>query len=215
VELAFLANEIRSALEFHLNSKNPSANESHCERHIQNSNPESLNESEVAFEQANGKIRTEIGSPGEVEPPQTSSSGIATRPPGITGRPAASKSQENVEYATPMKGYPLGMVLDACPDIVDYAKGGISSWRDFAIAAELVRKMLGIRPSAWEDAQLAMGREAAAVVIAGILQKAETISSAGGYLRNLTERARAGQFSIGPMLMALIRSKHKGGKIRA
>ena len=25
----------------------------------------------------------------------------------------------------------LGMVLEACPDIVDYAKGGISNWRDF------------------------------------------------------------------------------------
>ena len=30
----------------------------------------------------------------------------------------------------PQQGFPLGMVLEACPDIVDYAKGGISNWRD-------------------------------------------------------------------------------------
>ena len=113
-----------------------------------------------------------------------------------------------------MKGYPLGMILEACPDIVGYAKGGVSSWRDFMTAADLVRKILGISPSAWEEAQLAMGREAAAVVAAAMLQKAGTINSAGGYLRNLTEKARAGQFSLGPMLTALIRSKHPVGNKR-
>ena len=39
--------------------------------------------------------------------------------------------------------YPLGMVLSACPDIVDYAKGGISNWRDFLATAAVVRSMLG------------------------------------------------------------------------
>jgi hypothetical protein len=39
---------------------------------------------------------------------------------------------------------------------------------------------LGISQSAWEEAQLAMGREAAAVVTAAMLQKAGTINSAVG-----------------------------------
>ena len=114
-----------------------------------------------------------------------------------------------------MKGYPLGMILEACPDIIGYAKGSISSWRDFMTAADLVRKILGISPSAWEEAQLAMGREAAAVVAAAMLQKAGTINSAGGYLRNLTEKARVGQFSIGPVLMALIRTRHRDQQLSA
>jgi len=42
------------------------------------------------------------------------------------------------------------MVLSACPDIVDYAKGGIANWRDFLATAAVVRPMLGISPSAWE-----------------------------------------------------------------
>ena len=33
------------------------------------------------------------------------------------------------------KAYPLGMVLEACPDIADYAKGGINSWRDLIATA--------------------------------------------------------------------------------
>jgi replication initiation protein RepC len=107
------------------------------------------------------------------------------------------------------------MILEACPDIVGYAKGGVSSWRDFMTAADLVRKILGISPSAWEEAQLAMGREAAAVVAAAMLQKAGTINSAGGYLRNLTGKARAGRFSIGPMLMALIRTRHRDQQLSA
>ena len=104
--------------------------------------------------------------------------------------------------------FPLGMVLDACPDIIDYAKDGISNWRDFVATAAMVRAMLGVSPSAWEEAQTIMGERQAATVIAAILQRAEAIVSAGGYLRDLTRKAEAGEFSLGPMLMALIgRSK--------
>jgi len=52
-----------------------------------------------------------------------------------------------------------------------------------------------------------MGEEGAAITVAAILQRGEAIKSPGGYLRNLTERARAGQFSLGPVLMALLRVK--------
>jgi len=53
----------------------------------------------------------------------------------------------------------------------------------------------------WEEAIEAFGPEDAAVVLAAILQRSSLINSAGGYLRNLTEKARAGAFSLGPMLM--------------
>jgi len=49
------------------------------------------------------------------------------------------------------------MILNACPDIIDYAKGGIASWRDFLATAAVVRGMLGISPSAWEEAHTIMG----------------------------------------------------------
>ena len=60
-DLALLVAEIRNALEFNLNSKNPNTNESLCERHIQNSNPESLTESELASNKAKAKVEVHAG----------------------------------------------------------------------------------------------------------------------------------------------------------
>jgi len=59
-----------------------------------------------------------------------------------------------------------------------------------------------------------MGEAQAAVVVAAILQRGSAINSAGGYIRGLTKKAEAGEFSLGPMLMALIGSR-KREKLRA
>jgi replication initiation protein RepC len=103
--------------------------------------------------------------------------------------------------------YPLGMVLNACPDIIDYAKSGVSNWRDLLATAAIVRSMLGISPSAWEETQTVMGERQAAIVVACILQRGAAIRSAGGYLRDLTRKAAAGEFSLGPILMAQINTR--------
>ena len=115
---------------------------------------------------------------------------------------------------TPDGVFPLGMVLEACPDLVDYAKGGagIANWRDFLATMTVVRPMLGVSPSAWEEAQAAMGELPAAIVVAAILQRGTAIASPGGYLRDLTRRAEAGAFSLGPMLMALIGGRKREKK---
>jgi replication initiation protein RepC len=179
-----LAEQIRKVLEAHVNSQDNSANESHSERHIQNSNTK-LHESEPAPQQSRGAVVPKSDAP------------------SVRHGPA-----QNLDRGPPsQRRFPLGIVLEACPDIVDYARHGISSWRDFVATAGLVRSVLGISPSAWEDACGTLGEEDAAVVVAAILQRAEAIKSPGGYLRNLTERARAGQFSIGPVLMSLLRTR--------
>ncbi|MDX3806512.1 MAG: plasmid replication protein RepC [Bosea sp. (in: a-proteobacteria)] len=120
----------------------------------------------------------------------------------------AARAEPKPQPSRPAEGsYPLGMVLSACPDIVDYAKGGISTWRDFLATASVVRSMLGISPSAWEEAQTVMGETQAAIVVGCILQRGAAIRSAGGYLRGLTRKAEAGEFSLGPILMAQINSR--------
>jgi replication initiation protein RepC len=120
----------------------------------------------------------------------------------------AAKPERSLPPTVPTeKTYPLGMVLSACPDIGDYAKGGIANWRDFLATAEVVRPMLGISPSAWEEAQMVMGDTQAAIVIACLLQRSSAIQSAGGYLRELTRKAGAGEFSLGPVLMAQINAR--------
>lgn len=174
-ELSQLADDVLNLLEAHIKSKNPSANESHSERHIQNSNPDA---------------------PIELEPVLREG-----RAAGAEPKPQPSRVGEGA--------YPLGMVLSACPDIVDYAKGGISNWRDLLATAAVVRSMLGISPSAWEEAQAVMGEVPAAIVVACILQRGAAINSAGGYLRGLTRKAEVGEFSLGPILMAQINSRRR------
>ena len=115
--------------------------------------------------------------------------------------------QERKVQSEPMKAFPLGMVLKACPQISDYGPGGsIAAWRDLMQAAVVVRSMLGISASAYQEACEVMGAENAAVAVAAILERAGHINSAGGYLRDLTRRTSRGEFSLGPMIMALLRA---------
>jgi replication initiation protein RepC len=182
-ELAALAVEIRKLLEAHVKTQNMSANESHSERHIQNQIKDSFD-----LEPSLQKGRAEMLPSNDQGPP----------PPSANANPKPSAP----------KTYPLGMVLEACPDILDYAtKGGIDNWRDLATTAATVRSALGVSPDAWAQALEAMGEHDASIVIAAILQRGEEIKSGGGYLRVLTAKARAGEFSLGPVLMALLRGK--------
>ncbi|MBY3468997.1 replication initiation protein RepC [Rhizobium laguerreae] len=106
----------------------------------------------------------------------------------------------------PMRNFPLGMVLRACPEIAMYGPdGAIGSWREMMAAAVVVRSMLGVSPSAYQEACEVMGAENAATAIACILERIGHINSPGGYLRDLTRKAARGEFSLGPALMALLR----------
>ncbi|GAA4164574.1 plasmid replication protein RepC [Shinella granuli] len=124
------------------------------------------------------------------------------------GEPSVSNRERPVE---PVRSFPLGMVLRACPEIGMYGPdGAIAHWRDLMAAAVVVRSTLGVSPSAYQEACETMGPENAAVAIACILERAGHINSPGGYLRDLTRKAARGQFSLGPMLMALLRANGKG-----
>ncbi|WP_035679460.1 plasmid replication protein RepC [Bradyrhizobium liaoningense] len=113
----------------------------------------------------------------------------------------------------PKRELPLGIVLDACPNMLWLSKGSeIRHWKDLMAAAELARPMLGISPSAWCEAREVLGDQQAAITLAAIYQKADQINSAGGYLRSLTDRAKGGKFSVWPMIMALLRAKLDGSK---
>ncbi|MBW8791930.1 MAG: replication initiation protein RepC, partial [Rhizobium leguminosarum] len=91
--------------------------------------------------------------------------------------------------------------------VIDYGAGGaIGSWRELMSAAVVVRSMLGISPSAYQEACEIMGPENAAIAVAGILERANMINSPGGYLRDLTRRSERGEFSLGPMIMALLKA---------
>ncbi|WCA73050.1 plasmid replication protein RepC (plasmid) [Agrobacterium tumefaciens] len=181
-EMRLLREEIINLLEIQLKAENMTTNDGHNDRHIQNSNTESINELEPSFEMKQG----------------------------------ATAVQEPKPRSEPVKTFPLGVVLKACPQIMDYGPGGaIGSWRDLMSAAVVVRSMLGVSPSAYQDACEIMGPENAAATIACILEKAGQINSAGGYLRDLTSKAGRGEFSLGPPIMALLRANGGGALKRA
>lgn len=123
---------------------------------------------------------------------------------------AIEKTQSKIEprrnTIEPMKSYPLALILKACPEIINYTVGGITNWRDLMAATAQVRGYLGVSPSAYADALDVLGQENTAIVIACILERAHHINSAGGYLRALTEKARKEEFTVLPMVMALLNS---------
>lgn len=130
--------------------------------------------------------------------------------------PASEKSTAPTEHDLRAGGqeerYTLGLVMRACPQMKAYAPDGIGNWRDFCATAAQVRGYLGVSPSAYADALEILGQEGAAIVTACLLERSGEISSAGGYLRALTDKARNGQFTIGPMLMAALRTN--GGPLK-
>lgn len=192
-----LREDVVNQLENLLDSRKISGNAVQSERHIQNSNPDSISELEPGFETKLGaKAENNNGRNAEARRQQDGASKTGRGPTSID-----------------LKSFPLGLVLQACPQISDYAAGGaIGSWRDLMAAAVVVRSMLGVSPSAYQDACETMGAENAATVIACILERGGHINSAGGYLRDLTRRAERGEFALGPMLMALYRSNGIGSR---
>ncbi|PDS55925.1 replication initiation protein RepC [Rhizobium anhuiense] len=202
-EMGLLRDEIINALERRIKTQKIDANESQIERHKQNSNSDSTYELEPSFETKQGERAVADNEPNAEAPDERRLK--QPKPSGGMGNKAKDTADPGAGHS--LKSFPLGLVLQACPQILDYGPGGtIGNWRDLMSAAVIVRAMLGVSPSAYEEACSGMGPENAATVIACILERGGHINSPGGYLRDLTRRTERGEFAIGPMLMALVRA---------
>ncbi|NNH55283.1 replication initiation protein RepC [Rhizobium laguerreae] len=199
-EMGLLRAEIVNLLEKQIKTQKIDANESQIEHHKQNSNPNSTYELEPSFETKQGERAV-----ADLEPNAGPPDEQRLKQPKLSGNRAGGAADPGAGHN--LKSFPLGLVLQACPGILDYGPGGtIGNWRDLMSAAVVVRSMLGVSPSAYEEACSGMGPENAATVIACILERGGHINSPGGYLRDLTRRTERGEFAIGPMLMALVRA---------
>jgi replication initiation protein RepC len=94
-------------------------------------------------------------------------------------------------------------ILKVSPALKPYIVSAKPTWADIIEAADWVRGDLGISRYAWIEACMTMGRYNAATAIAVIAAKANEISSAGGYLRAMTERARQGSLHLGKSVYGL------------
>jgi replication initiation protein RepC len=134
-DFAALASALNNVLETHVKRQNMRANESQSERHIQN---QITNVSDLEPRLQEGRAEAPGPIIDALDAEGAGDSETAATDPKVGDRPTA-----------PPRTYPLGMVLQACPDIVDYARGGeISSWRDLATTAATVRSALGVSPDA-------------------------------------------------------------------
>lgn len=175
-------NAIRDQLE-PVQSQDMSTNEVTNEQHYQNSNKDSY-DFEPRLEKAQGE-------------------GSASDP--ATALVAEGSTDEPVSVDNNLPRIPLGLVLTACSEYRTYAERPVRHWHDLVRVADVIRPMMGVSPSAWDEAKQYMGPEEASVVILAMLERFGDIRSPGGYLRSLSAKAALGEFSCGPMIMALMR----------
>ena len=175
-------NAIRDLLE-PAPSQDMSTNEVTNEQHYQNSNKDSYD-----FEPRLEKAQDE----GSLSDP-------------ATALVAEGTTDEPVPVDNNLPRIPLGLVLAACSEYRAYAERPVRHWHDLVRVADVIRPMMGVSPSAWDEAKQYMGPEEASVVILAMLERFGDIRSPGGYLRSLSAKAALGEFSCGPMIMALMR----------
>lgn len=189
-ELTILREEMANSLEKHIEIQKISGNAYQNERLIQSSESESIfetqdvdksvpNDDKVLLNEADRRVKTQVDSK--------------------TAQRLPSSGSDSFDLQT---------VIQACPEISLYGPNGtIRSWEDLQQAGNVVKNMLSISQSAYERAESAMGKKSTLAIIACILEKIDVIQSPGGYLRSLTEKAITRQFSIKPMLTALLRTQ--------
>ena len=137
----------------------------------------------------------------DLEPALEKGGAAADAPDVETDAPGADVEEADTRRVPKI---PLHLVIAGCPSLKTFYQGDIRHWHQLFDAACHVRPAMGISASAWEEAQRFMGPEQASIVVAAILERFSDIRSPGGYLRALTSKAAAGEFSSGPMVMALM-----------
>ena len=186
--LTKLRSKIIKLLEDHYKSQNMSSNESQNERHIEDSKTNCGFESEGDYE-TSGRAPS------------------SPRNEADDRRGYQKKSHRGGQSIVP-PSLSLDAVLRACPEIKHYGPGGsIKSWRDLVVAGSILGSMLQINQLGFKAACRSMGPENTAIVIAYIYERGGDVKSAGAYLKDLSRRACAGQFSVAPMLLSLLRAR--------
>ena len=95
----------------------------------------------------------------------------------------------------------IPMLMASCPHFAEMARatgGYMRDWNDVHRAAASLRPVVGISEDAWNVANRVLGPAAAAASIALILDRSTDgeVTSPGGYLRGLVERAQCGVLHV-------------------
>ncbi|WP_216333469.1 plasmid replication protein RepC [Rhizobium sp. X9] len=191
--LVSLRAEVTNYLENIEKSEKMGGNDCQNERLIKNSESESISKPQDFREPASVPPTSTVG----IQPAYAAA--ISAKPSAHPPKPVVHK-----QFFVP----DIVLVLKACPDISLYAPGGtVTGWRDLEVATSVIKTMFNVSQSAYQDAMATFGRQGTAAILACLLQKADQISSLGGYLRNLTRKAHEGGFDLQAMLLAQLRGR--------
>lgn len=170
----------------------------HARNVIDGSETEEMNTNDASFERHHHNSNKESI---DLEPALDKGGAAAGAPDVETDAPVADVEEADKRRIPKI---PLHLVIAGCPSLKTFYQGDIRHWHQLFDAACHVRPAMGISASAWEEAQRFMGHEQASIVVVAMLERFADIRSPGGYLRALTSKAAAGEFSCGPMVMALM-----------
>ncbi|WP_337269107.1 plasmid replication protein RepC [Oryzifoliimicrobium ureilyticus] len=127
-------------------------------------------------------------------------------------KPTYTKQFSPGQKQTQPEAAPLDVILRHCPEIVAYGpSGNIASWNDFLSACSVVRSMIGLPLSTFEQACNVMGRVNAATIIACILQRFDKIDVPQAYFQHLLRKTGEGKFSVTDLLNSTL---HDGSRER-
>ncbi|MDE4142134.1 plasmid replication protein RepC [Phaeobacter gallaeciensis] len=92
-------------------------------------------------------------------------------------------------------------IMQACPEFASWARnmgGFLKDWGDLHRVAGQLRPMIGVSEHAWNVAQDRLGKQVATAALALVFEKhcAGEVSSPGGYLRGMIEKAGAGELHL-------------------
>ncbi|WP_299682587.1 plasmid replication protein RepC [uncultured Roseobacter sp.] len=96
----------------------------------------------------------------------------------------------------------IPMLMVTCPHFAEMARslsdGYIRNWNDLHRAASKIRGLAGISEDAWNASQKVLGPQIAAATMALVFDKYSTgeVSSPGGYLRGMVQKAQAGELHL-------------------
>ncbi|MCH4544074.1 plasmid replication protein RepC [Ochrobactrum sp. A-1] len=131
---------------------------------------------------------------------------------GLVGKRALEKSlgrnscQVNQPHHPPQVLVALQDLLRAIPALTAYGMSRPRTWAELARLAPQICRLAGISEDAHRRAVDQMGEQAAAIAIAVTLQKFDErhVTSPGGYLRAMTERATAGELHLARSVFGLV-----------
>ncbi|WP_367383556.1 plasmid replication protein RepC [Roseobacter sp. HKCCD6135] len=129
--------------------------------------------------------------------------GVAHKDPTVAPVERPEREGEGAEVSKTPRGVAVDVrtVMQACPEFAYWARsmgGYLRDWGDLYRVAGDLKKIIGISDHAWLTAQEVMGKQMAAAAMALVFDKHAKgeVSSAGGYLRGMTEKAGAGELHL-------------------